>query len=242
MDNGRNAVSMPARPEDLYASASSDESYGSDDVFESFSEDGNEAMFFRILEQRKSEGLEFDEEEFVAECKDKNYSSGTFQSDSSGLRTADILAEPSVDHFEFGRGSANASESEPLAAAGQDSLQPAKAPVKKELFISPSRLQKLTLEENDEFEQDTVLFKLKTWNHVSLWKWDVDCDICAICRVVVTEPCLKCQSSGKGAADCAVVWGECNHSYHNCCMSRWVATTPRCPLCQQNWVVQRIGT
>jgi hypothetical protein len=63
--------------------------------------------------------------------------------------------------------------------------------VKKELFISPSRLQKLTLKENDEFEQDTVLFKLKTWNHVSLWKWDVDCDICAICRVVVTEPCLK---------------------------------------------------
>ena len=49
MDNGRNAVSMPARPEDLYASASSDESYGSDDVFESFSEDGNEAMFFRFV-------------------------------------------------------------------------------------------------------------------------------------------------------------------------------------------------
>jgi len=194
------------------------------------------------MEQRKSIELVFDEEENVAERNDKNYSlhTNSTQSFSSGLQTADILAELSEDHFEFGRGSANTSESDALAAA--DSLQPAKTLVKKELFISPSRLQKLTLEENDEFEQDAVLFKLKTWNHVSLWKWDVDCDICAICRVVVTEPCLKCQSSGKGAEDCAVVWGECNHSYHNCCMSRWVATTPRCPLCQQNWVVQRIGT
>ena len=69
--------------------------------------------------------------------------------------------------------------------------------MKKELFISPSRLQKLTLEENDEFDQDAVLFKLKTWNHVSLWKWDVDCDICAICRVVVTEPCLKVKDTLK---------------------------------------------
>ena len=50
MNNGRNAISMPARPEEIvYVSASSDESlsYGSDDVFQSFSDEGNEAMFFR---------------------------------------------------------------------------------------------------------------------------------------------------------------------------------------------------
>lgn len=39
----------------------------------------------------------------------------------------------------------------------------------------------------------------------------------------------------------AVVWGECNHSFHNCCMSLWVKQNNRCPLCQQDWVVQRIG-
>lgn len=38
-----------------------------------------------------------------------------------------------------------------------------------------------------------------------------------------------------------VVWGECNHSFHNCCMSLWVKQNNRCPLCQQDWVVQRIG-
>ena len=95
--------------------------------------------------------------------------------------------------MEFQRGSANnAPDTEELLLIPKDELQPEKT--KKELFISPSRLKKLTLEENgaeSEFEQDAEIFKLKTWNHVSLWKWDVDCDICAICRVVVTEPCLK---------------------------------------------------
>lgn len=39
----------------------------------------------------------------------------------------------------------------------------------------------------------------------------------------------------------SVVWGECNHSFHNCCMTLWVKQNNRCPLCQQDWVVQRIG-
>lgn len=38
-----------------------------------------------------------------------------------------------------------------------------------------------------------------------------------------------------------VVWGDCNHSFHNCCMSLWVKQNNRCPLCQQEWMVQRIG-
>lgn len=38
-----------------------------------------------------------------------------------------------------------------------------------------------------------------------------------------------------------VVWGECNHSFHLCCMTLWVKQNKRCPLCQQDWEVQRIG-
>ncbi|MGH0119842.1 UNVERIFIED_CONTAM: hypothetical protein FKN15_043275 [Acipenser sinensis] len=68
------------------------------------------------------------------------------------------------------------------------------------------------------------MFSLKKWNAVAMWSWDVECDTCAICRVQVM-----------------VVWGECNHSFHNCCMSLWVKQNNRCPLCQQDWVVQRIG-
>lgn len=29
--------------------------------------------------------------------------------------------------------------------------------------------------------KDTV-FTLKRWNLVAVWSWDVECDVCAICR------------------------------------------------------------
>ncbi|XP_054737772.1 RING-box protein 2 [Anastrepha obliqua] len=61
----------------------------------------------------------------------------------------------------------------------------------------------------------------------------------------VTDACLRCQAENKrevlGRQDCVVVWGECNHSFHHCCMSLWVKQNNRCPLCQQEWSIQRMG-
>lgn len=61
----------------------------------------------------------------------------------------------------------------------------------------------------------------------------------------VTDACLRCQGESKkdsyGKQDCVVVWGECNHSFHFCCMSLWVKQNNRCPLCQQEWSIQRMG-
>ncbi|PKU47910.1 ras gtpase-activating protein 2 [Limosa lapponica baueri] len=62
----------------------------------------------------------------------------------------------------------------------------------------------------------------------------------ASCSCLLLDACLRCQAENK-QEDCVVVWGECNHSFHNCCMSLWVKQNNRCPLCQQDWVVQRIG-
>uniref|UniRef100_A0A1B0BKQ3 Uncharacterized protein n=1 Tax=Glossina palpalis gambiensis TaxID=67801 RepID=A0A1B0BKQ3_9MUSC len=31
------------------------------------------------------------------------------------------------------------------------------------------------------------MFTLKKWNAVCMWSWDVECDICAICRVQVMD-------------------------------------------------------
>uniref|UniRef100_A0A2K6JSV8 cullin-RING-type E3 NEDD8 transferase n=2 Tax=Rhinopithecus TaxID=542827 RepID=A0A2K6JSV8_RHIBE len=75
---------------------------------------------------------------------------------------------------------------------------------------------------------------------VAVWSWDVECDTCAICRVQVMDACLRCQAENK-QEDCVVVVGECNHSVRNCCMSLWVKQNNRCPLCQQDWVAQRIS-
>ena len=89
------------------------------------------------------------------------------------------------------------------------------------------------------------MFTLKKWNAVAMWSWDVECDTCAICRVQVMDACLRCQSETKvdarGGKDCVVVWGECNHSFHQCCMSLWIKQNNRCPLCQQEWTVQKLG-
>ncbi|CAK5089886.1 unnamed protein product [Meloidogyne enterolobii] len=54
------------------------------------------------------------------------------------------------------------------------------------------------------------------------------------------KACLRCQSESK-AQECVVIWGECNHCFHLCCMSLWVKQNNRCPLCQAEWNVQRIG-
>lgn len=78
------------------------------------------------------------------------------------------------------------------------------------------------------------LFTLKKWNVVAMWSWDVECDTCAICRVQVMDACLRCQAESKAdsrhssaAKDCVVVWGECNHSFHQCCMSLWIKQSNR---------------
>uniref|UniRef100_A0A336LSM6 CSON003242 protein n=1 Tax=Culicoides sonorensis TaxID=179676 RepID=A0A336LSM6_CULSO len=43
---------------------------------------------------------------------------------------------------------------------------------------------------------------------------------------VFEDACLRCQAESKkdalGRQDCVVVWGECNHSFHHCCMSLYV--------------------
>uniref|UniRef100_A0A1B0BKQ5 RING-type domain-containing protein n=1 Tax=Glossina palpalis gambiensis TaxID=67801 RepID=A0A1B0BKQ5_9MUSC len=62
---------------------------------------------------------------------------------------------------------------------------------------------------------------------------------------MTSHACLRCQAENKrdlpGRQDCVVVWGECNHSFHHCCMSLWVKQNNRCPLCQQEWSIQRMG-
>ncbi|XP_055342278.1 RING-box protein 2-like [Paramacrobiotus metropolitanus] len=88
---------------------------------------------------------------------------------------------------------------------------------------------------------------VKKFNPVFFWSWDVHSDNCAICRVMLMEPCLNCQVNNK--TSCIVVWGECNHAFHNCCMSAWMknashagsGAASKCPLCQSEWLIQRIG-
>ena len=58
-------------------------------------------------------------------------------------------------------------------------------PVKKTKSPKPREDRKM-----EPFEDNEIIFKISKFNYVGLWKWDVDCDICAICRVVICDPCL----------------------------------------------------
>lgn len=40
------------------------------------------------------------------------------------------------------------------------------------------------IDDNDGTKPEKM-FTLKKWNAVAMWSWDVECDICAICRVQV---------------------------------------------------------
>ncbi|XP_022228547.2 RING-box protein 2 isoform X2 [Drosophila obscura] len=39
--------------------------------------------------------------------------------------------------------------------------------------------------DDSESSKPENMFTLKKWNAVAMWSWDVECDICAICRVQV---------------------------------------------------------
>lgn len=39
--------------------------------------------------------------------------------------------------------------------------------------------------DTSEVPKNEKMFSLKKWNAVAMWSWDVECDVCAICRIQV---------------------------------------------------------
>ena len=79
------------------------------------------------------------------------------------------------------------------------------------------------------------------------WSWDMGVDNCPICRNHIVDLCIDCQGNQLGEEEnangdeCKVTWGECGHSYHTHCITRW--TTQRgnvCPLDNRTWVALAI--
>jgi hypothetical protein len=64
-------------------------------------------------------------------------------------------------------------------------------------------------------------------------------ETCAICRSSLME--LSPNTNESQNNDVVIIWGACGHSFHNTCLALWIKTNPRCPLCQQDWVVARIA-
>ena len=61
-------------------------------------------------------------------------------------------------------------------------------------------------------------FCLKKWNGVAMWKWDVECDICAICRVQVMGKHQPLDTTSDQQSHCALnrdITFKKSHVYRN---------------------------
>ncbi|KAJ2007774.1 RING-box protein 1 [Coemansia thaxteri] len=85
--------------------------------------------------------------------------------------------------------------------------------------------------------------EIKRWNAVALWAWDMESDICAICRNNNMELCIECQADQDSKMDdsCTVTWGICNHAFHYHCIYRWLKNRNTCPLDNREWEYQKYG-
>ncbi|CBJ32296.1 Putative subunit of the Anaphase Promoting Complex [Ectocarpus siliculosus] len=78
----------------------------------------------------------------------------------------------------------------------------------------------------------------RRWHGVAVWKWDVNEDVCGICRLAFDACCPDCTVPGD---NCSPVWGQCNHTFHMHCVLKHLQFATQqnrpqqCPLCRQEW-------
>jgi len=73
---------------------------------------------------------------------------------------------------------------------------------------------------------------IKKLNILCEWKWDVDDDLCGICRNSFQGFCPDCKFPGD---DCPPVWGACKHVFHMHCIVKWLQTKDTCPMDRLVW-------
>lgn len=102
--------------------------------------------------------------------------------------------------------------------------------------------------------------KIKSWHTVASWKWQVNDELCVICRSHFDGCCEDCKAPGDDCPPCLYLqppsfspsaWGECNHAFHLHCILKWIGKpgsdgccksshrmvllTLTGPMCRQEW-------
>ncbi|KAM0177102.1 hypothetical protein ACHAPF_004458 [Botrytis cinerea] len=80
--------------------------------------------------------------------------------------------------------------------------------------------------------------KIRTWNAVATWRWDLDeDDVCGICQVHFDGTCPTCKYPGD---DCSLLSGKCGHNFHMHCIVEWIkqdSSKGQCPMCRQSKIL-----
>mmetsp|Transcript_26523 Transcript_26523/g.36962 ORF Transcript_26523/g.36962 Transcript_26523/m.36962 type:complete len:104 (+) Transcript_26523:117-428(+) len=74
---------------------------------------------------------------------------------------------------------------------------------------------------------------VKKWDAVVFWKFGGKMD-CAICRNDIMVPCIACEAE-PDSEECSRAVGQCGHSFHLHCISKWLQSRATCPLDDTNW-------
>ena len=90
------------------------------------------------------------------------------------------------------------------------------------------------LTENPRYPRPNMKVKVKRWHCVAVWKWEIDDEVCGICRMPFESCCPGVKFPGD---DCPPVWGQCGHALHMQCLMKWLESQQNarqeCPLCRQ---------
>ena len=90
------------------------------------------------------------------------------------------------------------------------------------------------LTENHRYPRPNMKVKVKRWHCVAVWKWEIDDEVCGICRMPFESCCPGVKFPGD---DCPPVWGQCGHALHMQCLMKWLESQQNarqeCPLCRQ---------
>ena len=77
--------------------------------------------------------------------------------------------------------------------------------------------------------------EIEKFNINSNYELILNCDTCSICRNLLTENCIECNSDVK---DCYSIIVKCNHLYHNHCINKWIKNKKTCPLCNKYFAIK----
>ena len=73
----------------------------------------------------------------------------------------------------------------------------------------------------------TSVCELISWTPIALWQWDTNNPICLICRNSLMDSCIECAANN--ITPCQITIGSCKCAYHYHCMTKWMATSTKCP-------------
>ena len=79
-----------------------------------------------------------------------------------------------------------------------------------------------------------MIFEPVSIDPVATWTYDVQEEICNICKNNLMEPCINCSASGK-KEDCNLAKGRCGHGFHSHCIKEGLKANDNCPTDHTGW-------